>query len=260
MKRYVCAWAPVCALIGLSLALISCGKLESGVDLPAPSATLSSVTSGYEPVVMVVLPGGSGICSGTFISTRAVLTAAHCTQNAGTYTVTGSLGTFSTSTRVNYGGAADVNDTHDISVLIFSTDVVSASQVYGIESSVSSGDTLRLVGYGCSNLSRRTGAGVKRTGTNVVYSLGSYIEFLTPVTNGVGILGADNRAGSCFGDSGGPALDESSGSPKVAGVTHAGGYYGSDILSQYIDLTKSEHRNFLATVATNYSLTISGIN
>lgn len=270
MKRYVSTWAPVCALIGLSLALISCAKGTSTQDgLPSPTSAMSSITTGYEPVVMVILPGGSGICTGTFVHPRLVVTAAHCTKNAGTYRVKGYIGgatvEASTGTRRNFGPGL-VNDPNDLSALYFESDVISASAVYPIDDANHTGDVLRLVGYGCNDLSKKTGAGVKRTGTNLIYDLNDYVEFLTPrtasagvISSNRGILGASNRAGSCFGDSGGPALDESSGTPKLSAVTHAGGYYGDSILSQYVDLTRSDNRNFLAGVASEFGITVSGL-
>lgn len=262
MKRNVSKWAPLCALIGISLALISCAKKDANSSLPSPSSNYASVTTGFAPVVMVVLPNGAGICTGTFVSPKAVLTAAHCTQRSGRYSVVSSFGTFSTYTVENYGGPADVGDENDISFLIFDDAVASSSQVYGVGDSVSSGDTLRLVGFGCNNLNSRTGAGVKRTGTNVVSSIGEFVEFLTPSNTQAsfrGILGAENRAGSCFGDSGGPALKAVGDSYVVVGVTHAGGTLGDNIISQYSNATSSANRNFLAEINGDYSLGISGI-
>ena len=259
MIRYVSTWAPVCALIGISLALISCAKQTSTQDgLPSPTSSISTSTTGYSPVVMVILPGGSGICSGTFIHPRLVLTAAHCTKNSGMYQVRGNFGVASTYTKRNFG-TGEVEDPNDLSVLVFDEGQVDQSEVYGIDDSVHSGETLRLVGYGCNSLSKKTGAGVKRTGTNQVYEQNDYVEFLTPRSSTAGILGADNRAGSCFGDSGGPALDESSGTPRVSAVTHAGGYYGDSILSQYIDLSRSDNRNFIAGVASEFGVTVDGL-
>ena len=100
--------------------------------------------------------------------------------------------------------------------MIFGNSVASRSlgQVYGVGSEVQTGETLRLVGFGCDNIETRDGSGVKRTGTNVVANIDDFVEFVTPEDATTGsasqesqkILGPDNRAGSCFGDSGGPAL------------------------------------------------------
>lgn len=258
MKRYVSTWAPVCALIGISLALISCAKSNSAESgLPSPSSALAGITTDYSAVVMVVLPGGSGICTGTRISKHAVLTASHCVKSTGRYSITESGHTFSTYT-VKAFGPGVVADPNDIALLIFDAEIATDDQIYGIGASVHSGDTLRLVGYGCNNLSTKTGAGTKRTGTNVVESVDDYVEFSTPAT-ATGILGASNRSGSCFGDSGGPAINESADVKTVVGVTHAGGYEGSNIISQYCDLTRSDNRGWLSTQNTTYNLAIKGL-
>jgi hypothetical protein len=235
----------------------------------------AGVTTGYKPVAMVVLPGGSGICTGTIVGYHAVLTAAHCAKTNGTYSVITSFGTFSTTFHPSFG-AGVVDDPNDIAILSWKSSagvaddtmknamIAAGINPYAIGNSVHSGDTLRLVGYGCTNLTTRVGAGVKRTGTNVVSNVSEYIEFLTPQSSVAGfvtgILGSDNRAGSCFGDSGGPALATAGSSYEVIGVTHAGGTWGSDIISEYIDMSRSDNRSWVASVATTYSLTIPGIN
>lgn len=258
MKRYVSTWAPVCALIAISLALISCGKKDPSDAFPAASSALTGVTTDFEPVVMVILPGGSGICTGTIIAPKAVLTAAHCLKSGGRYTISGAYGSKSTYTKESYGPGV-VDDPNDIGVLIFDSEVISADKVYSLGDSVSTGDELDLVGYGCTSLTKKTEAGTKRAGTNFAQMGSGYIEFTTP-SSALGILkAAKNRAGSCFGDSGGPAIKTVDSKRVIVGVTHAGGYEGSDIISQYCDMTRSDNRNWLATINTNYSLGIQGL-
>lgn len=263
MYRNVCGFLRVGALVITALALISCGK-NSNVELPTPSASSVSSTSSYAPVVMVVAPEGQGLCTGTFISEKAVLTASHCLPRNGVYQVVSSFGTFTTSNKIRLG-AGVVNDPNDIGLLMFDTAVASraAGQVYDLGNSVRAGDELRLVGFGCNNLNTRRGAGVKRTGTNTVAEITEYVEFITPDTSGNsarGIFGPANRAASCFGDSGGPALYEADGEVKVVAVTHAGGSFEGEIFSQYANVAdRADNRSFLADANTTYDLGIQGL-
>ncbi|MBI1860087.1 MAG: trypsin-like serine protease [Deltaproteobacteria bacterium] len=267
MKRNVGSF--LIGVVILALALLSaCGNLSS--SLSDPSRIQANMTSGYTPVVMVIEPGGTGICSGTIVSPTAVLTAAHCTKVSGTYTIQGDFGqgTFSaTTTTTESFGPGTVGDTNDIAVLIFSSPITTSgsANIYDIGSTVSNGQSLDLVGYGCNDINTKSGAGVKRAGSNQVAQIDDFLFFLTPIssssvaTSTQRILGPSNRVASCFGDSGGPALAAKGSSYNVVGVTHAGGVTSSEYVSEYIDLTRSDNRGFLSGVNSAHSLSISGL-
>lgn len=253
------------ALIVFSLSLVGCGRVNSNLSLPSPLGSMIEVTNQYPGVGMVVLPEGQGICTGTFVSDRAVLTAAHCLSNPGRYSFVinnGTSRTVSTETKFVMGSGS-VDDPHDIGLLIFEPQTANPDEIHSMGDSVGSGEILRLVGVGCNSLQTRGGAGVKRTGTNAVAYLDDYINFLTPQTYSSaarGILGPINRAGSCFGDSGGPAFAEKNGALVIVGVTHAGGYLGRDILSQYVNVgNRSDNRNWLRAKNNELGLGIQGL-
>lgn len=203
------------------------------------------------------------MCSGTFISPKAVLTAAHCTLDSGRYTVQSSFGTFTTYNVLNYGPGI-VDDPNDIALLIFDRAVADPAlgQVYSLGEQTHEGEIVRIVGFGCSDLDTRLGAGIKRTGTNAVNRLTDYVELITPLnTNeGVrGILGPVNRAGSCFGDSGGPMFRTSNGRFEIVGIAHAGGTTSEYMISEYADTNRSDNNNFLHSANSAYDLGIEGL-
>ncbi|NBW98193.1 hypothetical protein EBR03_01340 [bacterium] len=260
---YVGSWARLVAFTITCLSLISCQqRLDLEAGLPAASAYSVSATTEFPGVVMVSIPGG-GICTGTIVSHKAVLTAAHCTKKSGNYRVRGNFGAEQiTSDRLNFGPGV-VEDPNDISLLIFADNTFSENHVVRIADAVSSGETATLVGYGCNSLVTESGAGVKRAGTNVVARVNSYVEFYTPASSSSskvrGILGPSNRAGSCFGDSGGPALKMVNGEYQIVAVTHAGGIVDNTIISQYSDISnRSDNRGFIADANRTRNLGIEG--
>ena len=248
-------------ILGILFLLLGCGKAEDSESLESASRYGVAETSGYPAVVRVVFPGGAGLCTGAFVSPKAVLTASHCTQSSGTYTILSNFGTFTTNQKVNYGPGS-VDDPNDISLLILASDVANpnANQVLPIGDRPRTRDRVRLVGYGCNDLDSGSGAGVKRTGTNQIYQMNDYIELNSPrvsnsnLLNGArGLVGPENRAASCFGDSGSPLLYQVGNYYEVVGVGHAGGWNDSTVISQYADIGRTDNRSFLVNSDSSYS-------
>ena len=185
---YVLRKVHACVLSTSLLVLVGCqGNVA---NLPMASANAVEDTSGFDAVVEIITPGGSSLCSGTMVSSMAVLTAAHCAQLAGEYTVLTHFGTFTTQNVQTFSGQPltdAVDDPNDVAMLWFDSPIADASQgqVYNIGSSVDVGETLTLVGYGCDNFDTHGGTGIERYGTNVVYSMDDYINFMTPVNSNV---------------------------------------------------------------------------
>lgn len=245
------------------LLLGGCGKKSDEVYMSdAPQVEALTDPNAYPSVVLVVLPGGSGICTGAFVSPRAVLTAAHCTQGNGKYTVVSSFGRFTTYTKENMS-SGQLEDPIDLSLLIFSSDVAkrASNQVAYMGSEVHSGERVRLVGFGCNSLDTKLGSGIKRSGTNTIAWMDDYLHLRTPFTYPdksatKKILGPKDEAGSCFGDSGGPMFRADAYENSIVGITHAGGKHSTYIESQYLNTARSDIQHFMHTVDTNYSLGI----
>jgi hypothetical protein len=121
------------------------------------------------------------------------------------------------------------------------------------------GDEVRIVGYGCNDLTTKLGSGIKRTGTNKIAHVGDYLELLsTPrsTTSSNAILGPSNQAGSCFGDSGGPMLHVQNDAYRVVGVTHAGGWSSNLLLSEFVNVNRVQNMEFIEDIDAEYELHI----
>ncbi|MBY0372011.1 S1 family peptidase [bacterium] len=249
-----------------ALISIGCARQNFSEDsIPNAAGFASTYTTAYPGVVMVVSPGGTGLCTGAIVSRYAVMTATHCLLNSGTYTVYAKNGAFRSSNR-QIAGTGSVNDTNDIGLLIFDQELtVNDAEIYGISNEVAQGDAVTVVGYGCDSVETRMNAGRKRAGSNRVADKSDFLRLLTPgassaARNSRGIIGDANQAGTCFGDSGGPMFRASGADLQIAGVTHAGGVYGDYYVSEFVNVADNDaNRRFLADANREFGLGIAGI-
>ncbi|MEM9067759.1 MAG: trypsin-like serine protease [Myxococcota bacterium] len=198
--------------ISLSLLLCaSCVSQEQEIDVSTSAIVDGERTSNNEPAIVAVLNRFGGLCTGTLIAPRVVLTAKHCVQNPGasapsaasafvigigdninrlTQTFRATEIVTTPGVYTDRGGLGGALVGIDVAVITLSTPAsITPIPVHRESGARVVGQAMRAVGFGQIPSG---GAGVKyRTGTTVSGVMGGVI--FTPPT-------------ICQGDSGGPLL------------------------------------------------------
>ncbi|MBK8254707.1 MAG: serine protease [Polyangiaceae bacterium] len=225
------------ALAVLSIAVMrlatGCAATGSGQDdLLDDGVRDNPIVNGQEtadyPATGVLLIQGQPFCTGTIVGTRSVLTAAHCIDQMDPSQVSFGIGAAADQLEAELKVVSGVQHpnwdsqslTNDVAVLTLGED----SPIPAIPLNPAMDDSwigrkVTLVGYGVTDGTQQTGAGVKRM-------VDVTIDKLEPTTLH---YTTQNGQTACNGDSGGPAFADENGQLYVAGITS----YGDQGCEQY---------------------------
>ena len=234
--------------VGLSVifaisSLLGCGKKLGEDRLPRPSARMASASQNFPGIMMITSPK---ICTATLVGRYTLLTAAHCVNQAtGPITIQTPRGPQQSSDILVLGSGVE-GDPYDLALIYLPLPLLSEQEILSMASGVNPGDNVLVVGYGCASSEALTSAGIKRLGSNMVSDVNEFIEVSTPGIQIKAVAGPENRAGVCFGDSGGPLLKQVGNRWMVVGVVHGAYNDGPGQVSQFVNLNDSHNRTFVS--------------
>lgn len=196
---------------------------------------------------------GSFACTGTFVSSEVMITAAHCVLNdAGQIESIVLTRNLARSVKIlvnpNYDHNKKGSYVSDVAVVLFPRNSAKANTTFN-PVRIKVGDEFTIVGFGRPQEDSGM-SGVKRVGTNrLTHQSDSYIYFESPAFAD----GSDDNAGAAPGDSGGPLFVDH----KITGVTSSG-WVDSLNHNLYVNLQTAANMQFLRDAA-NQGIVVPGV-
>ena len=208
--------------LGVLASLVIIGGVSAGCKVRSDGSRVKIVNgktlsaSDYPSVVLISTidpqnPNGASACTGTWVSDRTIITAAHCIDyqapNPDQTSVRTGTGAGAKATRVHMfpGYIPHQAVAHDVAILEFPPNTSNVFTALA-SSQASPGDRLTIVGWGNFDHNTGTGAGTKRSGSNTVLSVDQFgrIVFEGMRSPAPGAEGTGENVTNSQGDSGGP--------------------------------------------------------
>lgn len=208
-------------VIVFSLFLNACSRVKNDGTMKVVGADETN----ENPAVVKIDSGlDEAICTGTFISSDTILTAAHCARIVMTYAGIAPPRLVPHPAFQAFGKPSITSAMSAVDIMILKFDRAVAPATVRIASDAPIiGDKGRIIGFGCSTWGDATSAGTKRAGDVIISNVDSGVIKSTALT-----------VHSCPGDSGGPLFNEKG---EQIGVTSTalpekGGSTWADLTSQ----------------------------
>lgn len=183
---------------------------------------------------------GQALCTASIVAPDLAITAAHCISDQGSNPVKSAVGTTYTlifSANIKQANQSNLrsvdkaeipsewqpssnsdSNTSDVALVHFTGGLPEGYEVSDLlpfDATLTSGESVELAGYGISNATADTGAGLLRK-TNVTITNPNFSSSEVE-------LDQSHGGGACHGDSGGPAYVIINAHPYLFGITSRGG-------------------------------------
>lgn len=211
------------ALSMMTLTVAGCGG--GGGDSEADPCTTLKIAGGTgcaaSPKAIALVASDKGYCTGTFITNKHVLTAAHCIPSSSSRIVVGARGFSSDAAHVDVhpGYDGDVSSPFDVAVVTLLNSAAVDPVPLEISRAVSPGDRVIAYGFGLDE----AGDDVIERVDNGGLALKATDLEVTQVNSGTIYTKSDGNGDTCQGDSGGALLTPGDdGRPAVVALVRSG--------------------------------------